>query len=736
MAYRVRSEEIDLSGFVTQNNDQIGGIVLKARKGGRTPKLTQGENQVLLRFGKPNSDYFGVFEAIEYCRQAPAYIVCALGSGYKYAGVDVKTTSVLPFGARSGRVFETFSNDSYSLVERNITYTHTSIADGKTSNFIGTITNSNLVLPIIGSSVKLYVGGNEIPVSVNTNTNVITSTASALTGTNTFNVASGTYDITFSGTIGSVATYTSQVSIPSTIDLSSGSVDKRINLKIDGTLYQNINLGQSASTTKQNIVDAINTAVGSTVASISTNFIKIDGKYASNTVGSISITAPTSGISALPIVFDTTLTSISVSNAVSPTGFVPKYGDTIIWDFNCNVDIKSDTSFSLFTSSPFDDTFESYSVKVSRVVGKQYRAILYLSGTQGLSEIKTYNFSLIKEKDSFGKSLYYEDVFREDEYLKIFVNTSYTNVADPNVSTVSLTGGNRGAEPQASDYVEAWNNFQKRNLYPVKNFMDIYGSSASTLKNLIENYQPYSFGITCVPLGNTRDSIIQFRKDLGIDFDGLALYCNWSKIVDTYNNSFSFTSNVGKIGVKYAQMNDAFDGLAPAGVDENGIGGQLSGFSVLEVENDFSETDLQLLDEAQINPIINDSSYGLMIYGDRTLQVTNSDTSFIGHRRLFNFMIDNITTQILRKQVFKLNDEFHRLLAKTQADSFIAPIFSSGLLRDVYVQCDEDNNTDEVLQVRKFILDVYVKVTPFSEFVLLRLTRLPQNAVVADFIQG
>lgn len=735
MAYRVRSQEIDLSGFVSQNNNQIGGIVLKARKGGKTPKLTQGENQVLLRFGKPNSEYFGVFEAIEYCRNAPAYIVCALGSGYKYAGVDVRTNVVSPFGARSGRIYETFTSNSYSSVERNITYTHSTVADGKTRNFTGTISNSGLVLPIIGASVKLYIGTNEIPITINTGTNAVTSTITALTGTNTFNVASGTYDVSFSGTLGSVASYVSQVAISSTIDLSSFSTDKKINLKIDGTLYQNINLGQSASTTKQNIVDAINTAVGSTVASVSTNYIKIDGNIASNSIGSIGITAPTSGTSAVPIVFDTLLTSINVANSVSPTGYVPKYGDTIVWDFNCTANIKSDTSFSLFTSSPFDDTFESYSVNVLRITGKQYKAILYFSTTQGLSEVKTYTFSLIKEKDSFGKSLYYEDVFREDEYLKIFVNTTYTNIAEPNVSTVSLTGGNRGNEPQGSDYVEAWSNFQRRNLYPVKNFMDVYGNSANTLVDVIQNYQPYSFGITCVPLGNTTESAIQFRKDLGIDFDGLALYTNWAKIQDTYNNSFAYTSNIGKIGIKYSQMNDIFDGLAPAGIDENGIGGQLSGFKVIEVENDYNDTQLQLLDEAQLNPIINDSAYGLMVYGDKTLQVSNSDTSYIGHRRLFNFIIDNISTQILKKQVFKLNDDFHRLLAKTQADSFIAPISGSGLLRDIYVQCDEDNNTDDVLQIRKFIMDIYVKVTPFSETVLLRLTRLPQNAIVADFIQ-
>jgi hypothetical protein len=58
------------------------------------------------------------------------------------------------------------------------------------------------------------------------------------------------------------------------------------------------------------------------------------------------------------------------------------------------------------------------------------------------------------------------------------------------------------------------------------------------------------------------------------------------------------------------------------------------------------------------------------------------------------------------------------------------------LFREVIVQCDGDNNDDVVLQNRLFILDLYVKVTPFSEFVLLRLTRLPQGAVVADFIRN
>jgi len=732
MSYRLKTEQPDFSAFVTQSNPQVGGMVIKSRKGTKVPKLTQGEKQVTLRYGKPNPNYHGVFEAIEYGRVAPIIISSALGSNYRYAGVDVKTTEVVPFGSRAGRIFETFSSSSYSSVESNASYLAATGADGKTVSFSGTITPST-VLPAIVSSVQLSVGGNVLETTVDGTLNTISGDALA---SGSFNETSGAYNITFNGEAGTVATYTSTVEIATTVDLSAGAVDKLVNLEIDGALYQNINFGQATGTSKVSIVNVINAAVGRTVASVTGSNIKIDGLVASANVGSVKITAPSSGTSGLNLIFDALATSITGTSATSPTGFVPKAGEEVEFNFNYLVDIKSDTSFSLFTASPFDDDLEVYDIKVSRISGKQYRAILYLVDTFGPSEVDTFEFSLIREKNAFGKSLYYEDVFLDSDYLKIFVNSEYSGVADPLVETVRLSGGDRGDEPTSSDFLECYNYFQQANVYKVKTFMDPYGTNLNNLINVITNYQPYATGITVVPQGNNALAAKTYRVNSGVDFDGVALYTNWLKINDTYNNSFAWTSGVGKIGVKYSQMSDVYDGLAPAGTDEQGRGGQLrGGFEIKEVEYDYTDADLELLNDANINPIIKKPSYGVMIYGDRTLQVLNSDTSFIPHRRLFNKMIEDITTQILEKQIFKLNDPIHRLLAKTQAETYIAPILALSLLREVYVQCDENNNNDAVLQVRKFILDVFVKVSPFSEFVTLRLTRLPQGGVLASFIQ-
>lgn len=728
--YRLPVEEIDLSGFAANENNQLAGIVIKARKGKPTPKLTQTEKSILLRYGKPNSVFNQIFEVIDYVNTSPLYISAALGANYKYAGVDVRDNEIVPFGTRTGRVFETFNNSSYSAIEVNTQHTAATGMDGKTINVSGTITTP---LPAITSSIQIKVGTTIIPATIDASLNTISG--AGILGVGSFNPTNGQFNFDISGTIGSPAYYLSANQITA-IDLSVNGTDKKFNLDIDGVLYQNINLGQSSGTTQSDIVNAINTVVGSNVAVASGVFILITGNKASSTFGRVKINPPTSGVSAVALVFDTTKTSISSTNAISPMGYVPKVGDVVVIDYNYTNDVKSSTSFSIFTESPFDDTYESYSLSCVRTTGKNYTLTLYQNQSSDQITTGSWDFSLDRVKDNYGKSLYYEDVFKDNDYIQIFVNSDYTGIAEPSSAIVTMTGGVRGDEPLDSDYLNAWSYFQKKNNYEVKTFLDVTGSHITSIKNLIENYQPQAFGISIVPIGNNAQSAIAYRQDLGIDSSELALYTNWRKIKDPYNNSFAWISGVGAIGVKYAQMNDVYDGLSPAGVNENGIGGQISGFQTIEVENDYSELDKQLLDEAQINPLLKDQFYGVIIDGDKTLQVTNSDTSFIPHVRLQKKMIKDIQTKILRKQVFKLNDDLHRLLAKSQTETYLAPILQLNLLTEATVQCDDGNNDDVVLTNRLFILDIFIKVTPFSEKVLLRITRLPQGSSTADFIRS
>ena len=115
--------------------------------------------------------------------------------------------------------------------------------------------------------------------------------------------------------------------------------------------------------------------------------------------------------------------------------------------------------------------------------------------------------------------------------------------------------------------------------------MDCYGTHATTINSIIQTYQVWGQGITCIPLGYSALQGLSFRSGLALDTDDVGLYHNWAKIQDDYNNSFAWISNVGSIGKKFAQMVDCYDAAAPAGLDENNHGGQISDWSVKEVEN-------------------------------------------------------------------------------------------------------------------------------------------------------
>lgn len=858
--FREQVIERDLSGFVTNPQNENGAFVIQARKGRNKPRLIDNEQDYLLYFGTPDVDNWGGFEAIQYVRQAPAWIASPYHSDATWAGVDVRDTSVVAFGTRTGRNYDAWSVSSYTSVKVNQPQYLAGTGNGLTATFTGTIPGISVPDPIVSSASE--------PVQV-VKANVVVTSDSAVAGTftantnvtsGTVNLTTGAYSITFAGVAGTIASYTTTVDllnaptagyeevafsvskvgadstglandatvytatvtvdgtpypvtvtgsaaqtfttlasqitadltgattsitggklritsattgVTSTIVITDGTLFSSLtdflvisapvdgtgagmnltvqpkplaaNITIDGVTIENVNFGNTDNSfTNTDMVGVINTAFGSTVSSVSTDYVTIVGTIRDAVAGKVIIAPPTDNVtykSAVNILFDSSLTAdTTITNfGTYPTLGIPRYNQTFYIDYNKSANVSATTSHSFFTYSPYNDSDYTLAAKITTLdLGTlKYRLELFDKKGTEYFPLATYDYSLNKIKNGFGASLYIFDVFRDDPYVVPFVNTSYAgsaNIAFPQI--VDLTGGNRGTTPTTSDFNSVWDNFQYIAKYPVKTFMDVYGTYANKVLSLINNYQPYAFGITVVPFGNNASGAMSYRSLLGIDDAKIALYTNWSRIEDPYNNSSVWVSNVGKIGVKYALMANTFDSLSPAGIDENQHGGQISnvGFKILEVENDYTDNQLKLMDEAQINPIVFNPVYGVMIVGDRTLQVTNSDTSFVGTRRLYNYIIDNVQKQVLKKQEFKLNDPQHRLLATLLTNEFLNPIVSNSYLREAVVVCNESNNTDIILNQRKFVLDIYVKVTPNSQVNLLRLTRLSQTQTIAQFV--
>jgi hypothetical protein len=714
---RIQYIERDYSGFTNANISETGAMVLRSAKGKSTPMFLQSEEDCLRELGLPSATYPGVFEAIAFTRTAPLWVACAIGANAEYGGIDVTLNSVTGFGV--GRTYSTFN---YGVIAKGATLT-SSACDGTTATFTGTISDVPIVEP------------EDFIVKVNGVTKDVTmAVGGALSGTDitagSVDLATGDYTITFAGVVGTVATVTTNVDGSSDYDLSSGSVDKYVRITIDGTTKE-VNLGQAVATTRADVITAINTAFGFTAAATEgTDYITISGRRGT-TAASILITNPIiASDSALTLVFSNTGADLTDTGS-NPTLAIPLYGQSFTFDYRYSVDGTATISHSFFTTSPYADDLAA---SVTYLSGYKFRLAIYKVTANGNVPLNTYDYSLIAEKDAFGKSLLYSDVFNDNPYVLFKLNSAFTGTSYilPGTSIVAFSGGSRGEAPLSANYTTAWNYFQYGNKYKAQIFMDVYGTHATTLNTLCSTYQPWAQAISCIPMGYTASEAIVYRSSLGIDSDDIALYHNWAKIEDIYNSSAAWISNVGSVGRKYALMADAYDAASPAGVDENNHGGLLSDWRVLEVELDYTQAELDSYYNAQINPIVFDDAYGLMAYGDNTLQVTTSDTSFIGTRRVYKYIVDVVSNRILRKQEFKLNDPIHRLMAKTQVEEFLAPIIGNGWIREALVVCDATNNTDAVLNSRTFILDLLVKIQPNSQFIKLRLTRLGQSTSVTD----
>jgi hypothetical protein len=473
-------------------------------------------------------------------------------------------------------------------------------------------------------------------------------------------------------------------------------------------------------------VNSINKTFSGTLSSVPVD----SGSLVLKVGGTVKVAVETAGVISGSDVTSGTLNTTTGDIVVVFTN-APQVGQTVVANWGYNTDASASVSHSFFAASPYTDDLQ---VKIENVSGSKFKLTLYQTYLGSAVYLTEYNYSLIREKDGYGKNLYILDVFDDNDYLIPKLNSAYAySTPSLTATTVALAGGKRGTDPTTADYTTSWDYFKKPNKYSAKIFMDVNGNNITDLNTLIQTYQYYSQGISMVPMGNDAAEAITYRSGLGLDTDDVSLYTNWRKIYDPYNDSFAWISNIGSVGKKFAMMADVYDGMSPAGIDENGHGGQISDWRTIEMENDYSDAETKLLDDAQINPIVLDDVYGVVIMGDRTLQVTNSDTSFIHTRRIDKWVIEKIVKQVLRLKEFKLNNEITRLQAQSMVETLVNPLVAKQLYKAARVICDEINNNATVLTNRQFVIDLVKQSVVNNQTTRLNLTRLSQGAVIIEY---
>lgn len=159
--------------------------------------------------------------------------------------------------------------------------------------------------------------------------------------------------------------------------------------------------------------------------------------------------------------------------------------------------------------------------------------------------------------------------------------------------------------------------------------------------------------------------------------------------------------------------------------------GVISGNQVVGVEATLVSDNRDWLEPMGINSIIWEQGVGVEVYANKTAkQNPVSALSSIHVREAAIYIQDNVES-ILRKYVFEFNTAQSRMEIKTLVDEFLNNMKNNGGIYDFRTVMDTSNNTPEVIDNNKGIIDIYVEIVRGLEIIAQRLTILRTGAIAA-----
>lgn len=156
--------------------------------------------------------------------------------------------------------------------------------------------------------------------------------------------------------------------------------------------------------------------------------------------------------------------------------------------------------------------------------------------------------------------------------------------------------------------------------------------------------------------------------------------------------------------------------FAPAGFNRGGLTQGSSGLNVTNVDGRLTSKDRDNLYAANVNPIANFPAEGIVIFGQKTLQIKASALDRINVRRLLIFVkreISAIATSVLFEQNVRATwNEF-----SAKAERFLESVKIGGGLTEYKVVLDETTTTPDLVDRNILYAKVFLKPARSIEFI-------------------
>ena len=221
-------------------------------------------------------------------------------------------------------------------------------------------------------------------------------------------------------------------------------------------------------------------------------------------------------------------------------------------------------------------------------------------------------------------------------------------------------------------------------------------------------------------LGTVTAVVNTVKNDLRLNSSYGAAYYPWVQIRDTINGVNVWAPpSIAAIGALGYSQSVSELWFAPAGFTRGGLSANnAAGLPVVGVRQRLTSKERDKLYEANINPIASFPAEGIVIFGQKTLQITPSALDRINVRRLAIFLKREIS-RIAATLLFDQNVQTTWNRFKGQAETLLSGVKAGLGLSDYKVVLDETTTTPDLIDRNILYAKIFVKPARAIEFIAI-----------------
>ena len=238
-------------------------------------------------------------------------------------------------------------------------------------------------------------------------------------------------------------------------------------------------------------------------------------------------------------------------------------------------------------------------------------------------------------------------------------------------------------------------------------------------------FQPWTeSSATEVNRRGTINAVANNMKSRELDSSYGCAYYPWVQVRDRRSGQrLWMPPSVVGVGVMGGSQAKSEVWFAPAGFVRGGLTSQgmepgAAGLKILNVKERLTSSDRDKLYDQSVNPIAKFPSEGIVVFGQKTLQLTPSALDRINVRRLLLYIKKEISiiasTTLFGQNVQTTWDSF-----KSRCDTFLADVKTRFGLTDFLVKLDETTTTDDLIDRNIMYAQIYLKPARAIEFIAI-----------------